>query len=145
MSSCWRPTSRSSSAMRAFAWTSTEPFLSSAGIGLSLRGPGLGPRLRFNPAGPWAFHALIQSCRSLRDIPSLRGTGRTPSPPSARLIAFNLYAVGNVRIAILSVIGHPQGQPVTEISVSHLRGAVQTLDFLQDFPLLVGGYGVVLV
>ena len=25
------------------------------------------------------------------------------------LIAFSLYAVGNVRIAILSVIGHPQG------------------------------------
>src|SRR6478735_2308356 len=95
MSSCWRPTSRSSSAIRELAWASAERFVSAACSGLSLRGPGLGPRLRFNPSGPWAFHALIQSCRSLRDIPSLRATGRTPSPPSARLIAFNLNAVGN--------------------------------------------------
>jgi hypothetical protein len=92
---------------------------------LSLRGPGLGPRLRFNPSGPWAFHALIQSCRSLREIPSLRATGRTPSPPSARLIAFSLYAVGNRRFFPIAATGHPRNEPVTEITVSHSRGAVQ--------------------
>ena len=51
MSICWRPTSRSSSAMRALARASAERF-SSTSSGLSLRGPGFGPRLRFNPSGP---------------------------------------------------------------------------------------------
>ena len=111
--------------MRKFAWVSAERFMSSACSGLSLRGPGFGPGLRFNPSGPWAFHALIQSCRSLRDIPSLRATGSTPSPPSARLIAFNLNAVGNRRFFPLAATGHPRNEPVTEIIVSHSRGAVQ--------------------
>jgi hypothetical protein len=52
MSSCWRPTSRSSSAMRAFVWASAERFSSVACSGLSLRGPGFGPRFRFSPSGP---------------------------------------------------------------------------------------------
>src|SRR6185312_14661186 len=47
MSNCWRPTSRSSSAIRAFARARADRFLSSACSGLSLREPGLGPRLRF--------------------------------------------------------------------------------------------------
>jgi hypothetical protein len=75
----------------------------------NLRGPGLGPRLRFNPAGPCRPHALRQSCRSLRETPSSRAKGNTASPASSRLIAASLKAVGNVLNVILSVIGHPQG------------------------------------
>lgn len=81
--------------MRAFACASAERLSSYDAVGLSFRGPGLGPGLRFNPSGPCAFHALTQSCSILRDIPSSRATGRTPSPRSTRLIAFNLNAVGN--------------------------------------------------
>ena len=120
--------------MRKFAWASAERFMSSACSGLSLRGPGFGPGLRFNPSGPWAFHALIQSCRSLRDIPSLRATGSTPSPPSARLIAFNLNAVGNRQFFPLAATGHPRNEPVTEIIVSHLWGAVQCTQLASDDP-----------
>jgi len=121
MSICWRPTSRSSSAMRAFARVSAERLSSHVGKGLSLRGPGLGPGLRFNPSGPCAFHALIQSCRILHEIPSSRATGRTPSPRSTRLIVFNLYPVGNRRVFPLAARGHPQNEPVTAIIVSHSR------------------------
>src|SRR5690348_2851935 len=87
--------------------------------------PRLGPALAVQSLRPWVFHALIQSCRSLREIPSLRATGETPSPPSARLIAFNLYAVGNRRFFTFAATGHPQNEPVTAIIVSHLWGAVQ--------------------
>jgi hypothetical protein len=59
-----------------------------------LAGPGLGPRLRFNPAGPSSFQALRQSCRTLRETPSFRAKGNTASPASSRLIAANLKAVG---------------------------------------------------
>lgn len=65
---CWRPTSPSSSAMRALA--SAERLSSYVASGFSLRGPGLGPRLRFNPSGLSALHALIQSWRILREIRS---------------------------------------------------------------------------
>jgi len=71
--------------------------------------PGLGLRLRFNPAGPYRSHALRQSCRSLRETPSLRTSGNTASPALSRLIAASLKAVGKVLHVILSVIGHPLG------------------------------------
>ena len=77
--------------------------------GRNLRGPGLGPRLRFNPAGPCSFHALRQSCRTLRETPSSRANGNTASPASSRLIAANLKAVGKALSFFLSVIGHPSG------------------------------------
>jgi len=41
------------------------------------------------------------------------------------LIAFNLNAVGNRRFFPLAATGHPRNEPVTEIIVSHLWGAVQ--------------------
>src|ERR1700756_3090538 len=104
MSICWRPTSRSSSAMRAFACASAERLSSYVGRGLSFRGLGLGPGLRFNPSGPWTFHALIQSCKSLRAIPSSRATGRTPSPRSTRLIAFSF--VSRRKLTVLSSYCH---------------------------------------
>ncbi len=45
----------------------------------------------------------------------------TPSPTRlTRLISFNLNAVGTD-----AATGHPRNEPVTEIIVSHLRGAVQ--------------------
>src|ERR1700704_737725 len=70
-------------------------------------GPGLGPRLRFNPEGPCRSHALRQSCRILRETPSSRASGNTASPALSRLIAASLKAVGKVLHVILSAIGHP--------------------------------------
>src|SRR5437764_12744987 len=67
-------------------------------------------------------------------IPSLRATGSTPSPPSARLIAFNLNAVGNRQFFPLAATGHPRNEPVTEIIVSHLWGAVQCTQLASDDP-----------
>ena len=51
--------------MRAFARVSAERLSSYVGRGLSFRGPGLGPGLRFNPSGPCAFHALSQQLSCL--------------------------------------------------------------------------------
>src|ERR1700679_264112 len=58
---------------------------------------------------------------------------RPINPASSRLIAANLKAVGKALNFTLSVIGHPSGQPVTEIPVSHLRGAVHNLNFRPSF------------
>ena len=102
------------------------PFAAGLATGRNLRGPGLGPRLRFSPAGPCRSHALRQSCRTLRETPSSRASGNTASPALRRLSAASLKAVGKVLHVILSAIGHPLGCPVTEISVSHSRGAVQS-------------------
>jgi hypothetical protein len=57
--------------------------------GLWPAGPDFGPRLWFNPSGPRAFYALIQSCSHLRDIPSLSATRKTPSSSKASLIALH--------------------------------------------------------
>src|SRR5882762_7841628 len=94
---------------RALASSPLLPFAAGSASGRNLRGPGLGPRLRFNPAGPCSFHALRQSCRSLRETPSLRAKGSTASPASSRLIAASLKAVGKALNLTLSVIGHPPG------------------------------------
>ena len=80
ISSCWRPITRSSSAMRARRPNAVRCSASSCRC-LSRRRPGFGPRLHFKPSGPWAFHALIQSCSTLRVTPNSRATGNTPSPP----------------------------------------------------------------
>ena len=82
--------------LRARAWANSPllPLPLARPWGRKLAGPGLGPRLRFNPAGPCSFHALRQSCRTLRETPSLRAKGNTASPASSRLIAANLNAVG---------------------------------------------------
>jgi hypothetical protein len=47
------------------------------------------------------------------------------APLGSLLVAFNLNAVGNRRFFPLAATGHPRNEPVTEITVSHLWGAVQ--------------------
>src|SRR5713101_10014416 len=58
-----------------------------------------------------SFVGWVERSETHRDNCDMRwvSQGLNPTTSSARLIAFSLYAVGNVRIAILSVIGHPQG------------------------------------
>ena len=60
-STCWRPTSRSSSATRAWACASGSAGAVRSGAGLERWPPGLGPRLRFNPATPCWRYDLHQS------------------------------------------------------------------------------------
>jgi hypothetical protein len=65
-------------------------------------GPGFGAALAVQSRRSIGLPRLDPVMQKLARYP-LRATGRTPSP-SARLTAFNLYAVGNVLIAILSVM-----------------------------------------
>ena len=84
-SSCWRPTRRSSSSLRAFALASsaTEAEVPSTGAAeLARAAPGgslvaifrlspfLGPRRRFKPAAPWRRHAQRHSYNSFLAIPN---------------------------------------------------------------------------
>jgi hypothetical protein len=55
---------------------------------------------------PKLLHALIQSGKKLARYPKLAGHRQNaPSPPSARLIAFNLKIIGNRRFFPFAAAG----------------------------------------
>ena len=96
---------------------------------LSFRGPGFGPGLRFNPSGPSRLPGLDPVVKDLAGYSKLASHRQNAFTSLDTLD--RLQFVSRRKLTLLALL-LPQvilGMPVTEIIVSHLRGAVQRTQF----------------